>query len=59
MAANARAGTGRAAVRIGRDSVMTLAGTDVAAARLTKPLIETGLSIAAGSLTCPVLICRR
>ncbi len=55
---SARPGNDRAAQRTGRDPVRTLAGTEVAADRLTKPLTSIGRSIAAGPVTWPVLIRR-
>jgi hypothetical protein len=49
--ANAASGTERADARTGRDPIMTLAGTDVAPARLAKLLASIGRLSAAGSLT--------
>ena len=53
-----RAGIDRASGRTGRESTITRAGTDVAAARLTKLFTVTVLLMAAGSLTWPVLMRR-
>lgn len=50
-AANACCEIGLAATRTGRDPVMMLAGTEVAAARLAKLLMATLLLIVVASLT--------
>jgi hypothetical protein len=57
--ANAAAAIGRAERCTGCDPIMTLAGTEVAPARLTKLLLATVLLIVAMSRTWPVLICLR
>jgi hypothetical protein len=57
--AKACAGIGRPAPSTRRELIITLAGTIVAAERLTSPLISTPLLIAAASFTWPVLTWRR